>query len=114
MKDNCRIIILLIIIIIIILKRSPFTTRVSVPSVRPAGLKQGGALPSLFNLRRYLRSLKLVEVVRLFQRALSGVSVLAVNIDVDVGVGSRSEHVPCEHAHFVRVLCGRRTTWGLR
>lgn len=64
--------------------------------------------PPLFKPHHYLPPLKLVEVARLLQKTLSGVAVLAINIDEDVGIRSRSLHVAGKHAHLVCVLCGRR------
>ena len=59
----------------------------------------------------YLRALKFVEVVRVLQIALSGVSGLSVNIDEDVGVSPGSQHVTSEDAHFIGVDC--QTTQGM-
>lgn len=65
---------------------------------------------SLFN-PSYLPPLKFVEVVRVLQIALSGVSVFSININEDVGVGPGTEHVTSEDTHFVRVDC--QTTEGM-
>lgn len=53
----------------------------------------------------YLPPLKFVEVVRVLQIALSGVSVFSININEDVGVGPGTQHVTSEDAHFIGVDC---------
>lgn len=53
----------------------------------------------------YLPPLKFVDIVRVSQMALSGVSVFAINIDEDVGVGPSAEHVASKDTHFVGVDC---------
>lgn len=53
----------------------------------------------------YLPPLKFVEVVRVPQIALAGVSALPININEDVGVGPSAEHVAGEDAHLVGVDC---------
>lgn len=59
----------------------------------------------------YLPPLKFVEVVRVLQIALSGVSVFSVNINEDAGVGPGSQHVTSEDTHFIGVDC--QTTQGM-
>lgn len=55
--------------------------------------------------RTYLASFEFIEVVGVLETALSGVSVLAVNINEDVGVAPGSQYVTREDAHFVGVDC---------
>lgn len=53
----------------------------------------------------YLPPLKFVDIVRVAQIALSGVSVFAINIDEDVGVSPSTKHVAGKDTHFVGVDC---------
>lgn len=53
----------------------------------------------------YLCPLKFVEVIRVFQIALSGISVFSININEDIGVGPSTKHVTSEDTHFVGVDC---------
>lgn len=59
---------------------------------------------SLFN-PSYLPPLKFVEVVRVLQIALSGVSIFTININEHVGICPSTEHVTSEDAHFIGVDC---------
>lgn len=70
--------------------------------VSVADLKSGG---HLFVHTSYLLAFKFVEVVRVLQIALSGVSVFSINIDEDVGIGPSTQHVTSEDAHFIGVDC---------
>lgn len=53
----------------------------------------------------YLPPFKFVDIVRVSQIALSSVSVFAINIDEDVGVGPSTKHVAGKDTHFVGVDC---------
>lgn len=53
----------------------------------------------------HLASLKFVNVVRIPQEALSGVSILPINVNIDIGICPSSQHVTGEDAHFVGVDC---------
>lgn len=59
---------------------------------------------SLFN-PSYLATLKFVEIVRVLQIALSGVSFFTININEYVGVCPGTHRVTSEDTHFIGVDC---------